>query len=57
MIAHWITSGTCGQRQARNYHKCYACRFGYGEKVVEAALAPLPRPNVKEPTAPAAQAV
>ena len=27
LIAHWITLGTCAERQRRQYHKCFTCSF------------------------------
>ena len=63
LIAHWITTRTCSDRQHRNYHKCLGCTYGYSEAVnVIVPLAPLPKPaatkkNVEEKPAAAAAAV
>ena len=27
LIAHWITLGTCAERQRRLYHKCFTCSY------------------------------
>lgn len=27
LIAHWITLGTCAERQRRLYHKCFTCAY------------------------------
>ena len=42
LIAHWITPGTCLERQRRAYHKCFTCR--YQGLSATAVLAPLPEP-------------
>jgi hypothetical protein len=45
LIAHWITPGTCLERQRRNYHKSFSCSYrGLGAEAVLPPPAPPPPP-------------
>ena len=42
LIAHWITFGTCTERQRRLYHKCYTCSYR-GKSANEPPVVALPQ--------------
>jgi hypothetical protein len=52
LIAHWITPSACVERQRRNYHKCFTCR--YQGLNASAVLSPLAKPVPLPRLAPAA---